>query len=173
LNAIFPSVVTEDMQGMKYLKVFVNANNCIPAILGISIQEAFAEPFISRVAVAVWKEGMDLVSRTGTHLDDLPDFPVLRLTRLTSLPAEEAAKIFSGIMTNLSREPLYGSILQSIKRGRASEIDYINGEFVTLAKDHKLNAPLNEKLVALVHQVEREKKFFTRNEFLASVKGLV
>ena len=32
LNAIFPSVVTEDMQGMKYLKVFVNANNCIPAI---------------------------------------------------------------------------------------------------------------------------------------------
>jgi 2-dehydropantoate 2-reductase len=137
------------------------------------MQEAFADPFISRVAVAVWKEGMDIVSRTGTHLEGLPDFPVLRLTRLTSLPAEEAAKIFSGIMTNLSKEPLYGSILQSIKRGRASEVDYINGEFAALAASHNLNAPLNEKLVMMVHQVEREKKFFTRNEFLSAVKGLV
>jgi 2-dehydropantoate 2-reductase len=173
LKAVFPSVVTEEIKGMKYLKVFVNANNCIPAILGVSMQETFADPFTSRAAVAVWKEGMDIVSRTGTHLADLPDFPVSRLTRLTSLPEEEAAKIFSGIMTNLSTEPLYGSILQSIKRGRASEIGYINGEFVTLAKSHDLDAPLNEKLVELVHQVEREKKFFTRNEFLSAVKGLV
>ncbi len=173
LDAVFPSVVAGDIKGMKYLKVFVNANNCIPAILGVSMQEAFAEPFISRVAVAIWKEGMDIVSRSGTHLEDLPDFPVLRLSRLTSIPVEEAAKIFSGIMTNLSKEPLYGSILQSIKRGRASEIDYINGEFVALAKDHDLNAPLNERLVAMVHQVEREKSFFTRQEFLSAVKGLV
>ncbi|MDD2703375.1 MAG: ketopantoate reductase family protein [Candidatus Omnitrophica bacterium] len=173
LNTIFPSVITEDIKGMKYLKVFVNANNCIPAILGVSMQEAFADPFISRAAVAVWKEGMDIVSRTGTHLEGLPDFPVLRLTRLTSLPAEEAAKIFSGIMTSLSREPLYGSILQSIRRGRPSEIDYINGAFVALAKNNNLDAPLNERLVDLVHQVEREKKFLTRGEFLSAVKGLV
>jgi 2-dehydropantoate 2-reductase len=173
LNTAFPVLDTEDIKGMKYLKIFVNANNCIPAILGVSMQEAFAEPFNNRVAIAIWKEGMDIVSKTGTQLIDLPDFPVLRLTRLISLPAEESARIFSGIMTNLSKEPLYGSILQSIRRGRASEIDYINGEFVNLARSRDFNAPLNEKLIELVHRVEREKKFFTREEFMSALKGFV
>jgi len=92
---------------------------------------------------------------------------------LTSMPITEAAKIFSGIMTNLSKEPLYGSILQSIKRGRASEIDYINGEFVSLAKDNNLNAPLNKKLVKMVHGVEETKRFFTKEELLRKTNGLV
>jgi 2-dehydropantoate 2-reductase len=75
-------------------------------------------------------------------------------------------------MSNLSKEPLYGSILQSIKRGKPSEIDYINGEFVRLARENKLGAPLNEKLVQMVHQVEEKNKFFSKEELLNSTKGL-
>jgi 2-dehydropantoate 2-reductase len=103
----------------------------------------------------------------------LPDFPLERLTKLTSMPALEAARIFSGIMVNLSKEPIYGSILQSIKRGRSSEIDYINGEFVRLAKDNNLTAPLNKRLVKLVHEVEKTGRFFTKEELLHKTKGLV
>jgi 2-dehydropantoate 2-reductase len=76
-------------------------------------------------------------------------------------------------MAGLSKEPVYGSILQSIKRGKASEIDYINGEFVALAKEHKADASLNEKLVEMVHKVEESGKFFSREELINSVKGLV
>jgi 2-dehydropantoate 2-reductase len=67
-------------------------------------------------------------------------------------------------MTNLSKEPLYGSILQSIRRSRPSEIDYINGEFVSLAKEKGYTAPLNEKVVEMVHQVEESNKFFSPKE---------
>ena len=88
------------------------------------------------------------------------------------MPGEEAAKVFSGIMSGLSREPVYGSILQSIKRGRPSEIDYINGEFVRLAKDNGLAAPLNKRLVKMVHEVERTGRFFTKDELLRKTKGL-
>ncbi|MFH0763066.1 MAG: ketopantoate reductase C-terminal domain-containing protein, partial [Candidatus Omnitrophota bacterium] len=84
-------------------------------------------------------------------------------------PILEAAKIFSGIMLNLSKEPLYGSILQSIKRGRASEIDYINGEFVRMAEENNFKAPLNEKLVEMVHQVEKTGKFFSKEQLLKMV----
>jgi len=169
LNKIFPIIVAEDIKGMKYLKVFVNANNCIPAILGKSMQEAFSDLEVSKISMAIWKEGLDIVNRSGVRLESLPDFPLERLTKLTSMPIEESARIYSGIMLGLSKEPLYGSILQSIKRGKASEIDYINGEFVSLARANNLPAPLNEKLVSLVHQVERSGKFFTKEELLKEV----
>ena len=88
------------------------------------------------------------------------------------MPGFEAAKVFSGTMAKLSKDPLYGSILQSIKRGRSSEIDYINGEFLRLAQEYGLAAPLNKKLLEMVHEVEQTNKFFTKEELLDSVKGL-
>ena len=173
LNKIFPTVVADNIQGMKYLKIFVNANNCIPAILGRSMQEAFSDLEISRISIGIWKEGFEATCKAGINLISLPGFPLENVTEMVCMPALEAAKIFSGIMTKLSKDPLYGSILQSIKRGRSSEIEYINGEFVRLAEQQNLYAPLNRKLVEMVHRVEQTGKFFGKEEFLNSTKGLV
>ncbi len=173
LNKIFPTIVAEDLKGMKYLKIFVNANNCISAILGLSMQEAFSDIGVSKISMGIWREGLDVVKRCGIELVSLPDFPLERLSKLTSLPILEGARVFSGIMSGLSKEPLYGSVLQSIKRGRPSEIDYINGEFVNLARTNKFSAPLNERLVAMVHEVEKNKRFFSKDELLDSTKELL
>ncbi len=170
LRSAFTLSNTKEIQAMKWVKVFVNANNCIPAILGKSIQESFRDESVGQLGIRIWIEGLQIVQRAGVQLASLPDFPVERIFKLTSLPIEESGKIFSGIMQGLSREPLYGSILQSIKRGRPTEIDYMNGAFVSLAAQHKLNAPLNAKLVALVHRVERTKNFLTTEELLAEVQ---
>ncbi|MDP2941788.1 MAG: 2-dehydropantoate 2-reductase [Candidatus Omnitrophota bacterium] len=173
LNQIFPTLVSEEIKGMKMLKVFVNANNCIPALLGISMQEAFSDARISSIAMAVWREGLAVVKKAGVALSSLPDFPLERLEKLAGLPLAEAAKIYSGIMANLSKEPLYGSIYQSIKRGRPSEIDYINGEFVNLAKESRASAALNAKLTEMVHQVEGKKGFFTKDELINETRELL
>jgi len=173
LNKAFPVTTSDEILGMKYLKIFVNANNCIPAILGKSMQEVFSSPEVSRVSIAIWKEGLDIVTQSGIKLVSLPDFPLERLTKLTSIPADAAADIFSGIMANLSKAPLYGSILQSIKRKKPSEIDYINGEFVRLAEKNNLNAGLNKKLVEMVHQVEEAGQFFSKEDLLKNTKELL
>ncbi|MCX5712363.1 MAG: hypothetical protein NTY47_04755, partial [Candidatus Omnitrophica bacterium] len=173
LDKAFPAVISQDIKGMKYLKVFVNANNCLPAILGLSMQETFSDLNISRISVEIWKEGFDLVNKAGIKLVSLPGFPLENITRLTALPSQEAAKIFSGIMSNLSKDPLYGSILQSIKRGRSSEIEYINGEFVALARSMKLEAPINKRLVEMVQAVEKNNKFFSKEELIVATQGLL
>jgi len=170
LAEVFPAVKSEDILGMKYLKIFVNANNCLPAILGLSMQEAFADLEVSRISINILREGLEVVSKAKIKLSSLPGFPVENLTRLTSIPSGEAAKVYSGIMAGLSREPLYGSILQSIKRSRASEIDYINGEFLRLAKENNLSAMLNGKLVQMVHEVEATGRFFSKDELLENVR---
>ena len=80
------------------------------------------------------------------------------------MPIEQAAGIINKTLTTLSKEPLYGSILQSIMRGKMSEIDFINGEMVHLANHFKLPATLNSKIVDMVHEVERTGKFFSVEE---------
>jgi 2-dehydropantoate 2-reductase len=173
LNQAFAAVPADGIKGMKYLKIFVNSNNCIPAILGASMQEAFSDADISRISIAIWREGLEIARKAGIRLATLPDFPLERITKLSSMPLDEAAKIFSGIMGNLSKEPLYGSILQSIKRGKSSEIDYINGEFVRLAETCGSKAPLNERLVEMVHSVEKNSRFFSKAELLTRTRELM
>ena len=173
LGKAFPVAVSGNIRGMKYLKIFVNANNCISAILGVSMQEAFSDIEVSRISINIWREGLEVISNAGINLVSLPDFPLERLTKLTGIPSLEAAKIYSGIMGNLSKEPLYGSILQSIKRGKVTEIDYINGEFVRIAKANAATAPLNEKLVSMVHQVEKTGKFFNKEELINSTRQFI
>ncbi len=162
----FDVVVEESIKGPKYLKVFVNLNNCIPAVLGVSMQDAFSDLRLARLAVMLNEEAYEIVDKSGVKLKDLPGYPVSRVESLVSMPVDAAAGIFSQVMASLSKEPLYGSILQSIKRGRPSEIDYINGEIVRLAEENNLPAPLNKKITDMVHKVETGGKFFAREELL-------
>lgn len=169
LSAAFKVNELENIKGAKFLKVFINLNNCIPAILGISMQKAFSDIEISKAAIKLNKEAYDIVTKSGIELESLPTYPKERLQGLVSMPIDEAAQIFSKVMTSLSDKPLYGSILQSIKRDRPSEIDYINGQIVKLALENNLEAPLNKKIVDLVHRVEGTKEFFSKEELLSHI----
>ena len=43
---------------------------------------------------------------------------------------------------------------EDLEKRRLTEVDYLNGEIVALAKKVGTTAPLNERIVALVHDVE-------------------
>jgi hypothetical protein len=46
------------------------------------------------------------------------------------------------------------SLLQDIRKGRPTEIDFLNGEIVRRGRIHGLSTPINERVVGLVHQLE-------------------
>jgi len=161
LKKSFNVVVTDNILGMKWLKVFVNFNNCIPALIGKSMQETFADMELCKLSVMLLKEALPIVQTANVKLVSLPQFPVERVTGLAAMPVEQGAGIINKTLTNLSKEPLYGSILQSIMRGKSSEIDFINGEIVQVASSMRNEAPLNKKVVRMVHEVEETGKFFT------------
>ncbi len=164
LRKAFAVHVTDDIIGMKWLKLFVNFNNCIPALVGKSMQETFADLDLCRLSILLLREGVEITQKAGIKLVSLPQFPVDRILGLSSMPVEQGAQIINKTLTTLSKEPLYGSILQSIMRKKMSEIDFINGEVTQLAKSFSLSAPLNRKVVDMVHRVEREERFFNASE---------
>ena len=49
---------------------------------------------------------------------------------------------------------LKSSSLQSLERGRPTEVDYFNGYIARTAREHGTAAPLNERLTRMVHEVE-------------------
>ncbi len=172
LRTVSGVVRSENILGAKYLKLFINLNNCIAAILGVSMQEAFADVNVAECAIRLNREAFRIVSLAGIMLESLPGYPKERIEGLLGMPIDKAAAFFSKIMMSLSKEPLYGSILQSIQRGKPSEIDYINGEIVRLAKSIGKDASLNRKLVDLVHRVEAKKEFFTREELISECMSI-
>ncbi len=159
LKKAFSIVVTPDIVGMKWLKLFINFNNCIPALVGKPMQETFSDLDLCKLSIMLLKEGVEIVQRAKIELVSLPQFSSDRILGLTKMPLEQAAGIINKTLTTLSKEPLYGSILQSIMRQRTSEIDFINGEIVMLAKQVGTSAPLNTKIVDLVHGVENSRNF--------------
>ncbi len=173
MERVFSVVVSENIMGMKWLKLFVNLSNCLPALIGKSMQESFTDLEMCAIGIALLREGLQLIDRTEeVTLNSLPTYPEERLRGLVTMPVKESAKIFSQIMTNLSKEPLYGSILQSIRRGKPSEIDYINGAFVSLAGEDGGSAPLNKKVVEMVHQVETSNGFFSAEGVIKEFRDL-
>ncbi|HQP91393.1 MAG TPA: ketopantoate reductase C-terminal domain-containing protein, partial [Candidatus Omnitrophota bacterium] len=170
LKIAFNAMEVEDILAMKWSKIFVNFSNCLPALAGKSMQETYSNLEICKLALRLLKEGFEVVDKLGIKLMSMPDFDIEKLKGLSMMPSDEAAPIYSGIMTNLSKDPLYGSILQSIQRGRPSEIDFINGEIANQAKLNNIEAKLNTRASELVHQVEITKKFLTFEEIISEME---
>jgi hypothetical protein len=55
------------------------------------MQEAFVNPEISKISLAIWKEGFRIISKLGIKLASLPGFPIENITKLISMPSDEAA----------------------------------------------------------------------------------
>lgn len=170
LKHAFNVVEVENISAMKWTKIFINSSNCLPALVGKSMQETYADLVMCQLALRILKEGFEVVKTLGIELPNLPDFEIDKLRGLTQMDLQEAAPIFSSIMTNLSEEPLYGSILQSIQRGKRTEIDYINGEIANQARLHNVEAKLNTRVTGLVHNIERDGKFLTFEQVLEKIE---
>lgn len=164
LSLAFDVVVVDNIVSVEWAKLFSNLHNCIPALLGKSLQETFADLDMAKLAITLLKEGLQVLENAGIKLVNLAEFELDKLRQLTQLPLEEAAQSFSKEINNLGKDPVYGVILENIKRGYPSEIDYINGEFVHLSRFNSIGANLNAKIVIFINKVEKTKFFFTVDE---------
>jgi len=79
-------------------------------------------------------------------------------------PLSISSSILKDKAKSLGEQPILGSTLQSIKRGKSTEVDYLNGEIVSLGKRMGIPTPVNSLMVELVHKVESTGKFLTIDE---------
>jgi len=115
------------------------------------------------------KEGINVVEKSGISLKTLPDIDprktIWRLSLLNSIILNIGSRLMK-IKGNART-----SMWQSLSRGRPTEIDFINGEIINLARKNNLKAPINAKLVELVK--EAEKTYSTKSFESSELKKLL
>ncbi len=128
---------TENSIGWKWAKTIVNSViNPLGAILEVKNGALLENPWLEGLSVDIAREGCTVAQQMGVEFEVHPLellWDTLRRTRDN-----------------------YNSMLQDLRRGRPTEVDYINGRIVEYAKGLGLDAPRNELLWALVKAKEKK-----------------
>jgi 2-dehydropantoate 2-reductase len=162
LNQVVPTRVSNNVKGAHWLKLIVNLNNALPALTNFSMSQVYSDPYLRTLAIRLMREGLFIVKQAGIKLESLPDVTIALTRLMTLIPVSIAARLIAAKARRLETKwPILSSTLQSIRRNRSTEIDYLNGEIVKLGKQLGLSTPLNAKIVELVHQVEQTRNFFS------------
>jgi 2-dehydropantoate 2-reductase len=171
LRPALPIEVTPDIEGAQWTKLLINHINALPAITGMSVQEVVADDRLRRLMAASMRETVRIARRIGARFAEVQGVSGGILNLIGAAPlwlAEQFPRLLSRRMGDV---PNPGSTLQSIRRGRLTEIDFLNGAVVRAAAEHGLEAPVNAAIVALVHEVERSGTFLTPDEVAARIPG--
>jgi 2-dehydropantoate 2-reductase len=131
-----PCEITSQIKRDMWLKFLVNCSyNGISGIGQISYGEMVRIP--------------EIVNQINRITDEFIQIAALEGVEITQAEGREAnALIASTMVTQRS------STAQDLARGKATEIDYLNGYIVQLAKKHGVEVPYNESVHALVKMLE-------------------
>lgn len=162
LNQAIPTHSSANIRGAHWLKLLINLNNALPALTNSSVQAVYADPYLRLLAIRLLREGLAVVTRAGIQLESLPEVSVTLIRLLSTLPVRIAARLMAAkVRRTVAATPVLGSTLQSLRRQRPTEIDYLNGEIVHLGAEVGVATPLNTAVVALIHHVEQHGQFWT------------
>ncbi len=164
LSKALPTEIGEDIRGAHWTKLIMNLNNAVMAVTGLPMQECSQYSQIRKLNINLMKEGFKVIKRSGIKVVPVPGIPLSLMKTMTWIPLPVSSFVFKSKIKSYGKLPVLGSTLQSIKRGKNTEIDYLNGEIVKLGKKNGIPTPVNSLIVELVHQTETTGKFLTVNE---------
>jgi 2-dehydropantoate 2-reductase len=165
-------IVTDaNVVGAQYNKLVFNT---LGAASSLSASDFLGEAVLHRewrntVAIPLQRESLNVLAQSGVRLSRIPGAPdafrFQRLLRLLNWPMLGRLTEFV-IRAFFNRKPIRFSLGIDLARGRKTEVDFINGEIVRLATANQVSAPLNTKVVELVHQLEQRGGFLSRGEVM-------
>ena len=156
--------ITENISGQVWSKLLVNsAFSGLGAVSGLLYREVIADPAGKEAALAVWREGYDVGMAQGITLDRVLGVPAEALVvrgREDEQKAGEALEVAMGYAGATK-----ASMLQDLERGAKTEVDVINGGVVERGREYGIETPFNERVVELMHAMERGERRPGRDVF--------
>jgi 2-dehydropantoate 2-reductase len=152
-RAGLPLIMRSDMLPVQWAKLMFNLNNPINALANRPLKEQLSQRAYRRCLALAQREALALLAHAGIAPARLTPFPPRWIPRILSVPDTWFKRLASKM---LEIDPLArSSMSDDLAAGRATEIDWINGEVVHLAERLKRSAPVNARLCALIREAER------------------
>jgi 2-dehydropantoate 2-reductase len=148
-------VLAPDIRGAQFTKLLVNQVNALPAITGLSVQQTVADARLLPILAQGMVETVAVGDAAGVAWGRIGGVDAKAVASIRTGGTAAAAELARTLAAGMGEVPNPASMLQSIRRGRTTEVDQINGAIVTLGGAHGIPTPINAALVTLVHEVER------------------
>jgi len=142
-----------DMAAVQWAKLLLNLNNAINALSDLPIKEELSQRSYRRCLVLAQREALGLLDAAGIRPAKLTSVPPHWMPHVLALPDALFRRVANAM---IAIDPsARGSMWYDLHAGRLTEVDWLNGEVVRLAKTLDRVAPVNARLATLVHAVEQ------------------
>lgn len=154
LSAVMPTTVVANFAGAQWTKLVINQVNALPAITGLSAQEVIGHTGLRMAMTASMREAVRVALGARVRFEAIQSLTHRRLMSFAAAPLWVGQLLPALMSRRMGATPNPGSTLQSVRRGQPSEVDYLNGAVVRAADAIGRRAPVNHRMVELVHEVE-------------------
>ncbi|MFX1538147.1 MAG: ketopantoate reductase family protein, partial [Promethearchaeota archaeon] len=158
-----PVRITDNIYGVLYSKLTANAGiNSLGAICGLHLGEMLGNKRNRLLLMGIIAEAVQVAQKLDIQFEKISgvDISRLALTRADSRLNLLKKHMFIRAMGFKFRK-VKSSTLQSLERGRPSEIDYLNGYIVKKGESLDVATPINTAIVQLVKEIEKGKRKIT------------
>ncbi len=156
ITAGLPTKLTDNIQGVLWGKILLNLNNALNVLSDKPLKEQLSDRSYRKVLAKCIDEARAIIENSGIDIIKVGKVPPKLISKILRLPNFAFQTIAKGM---LKIDPqARSSMWEDLQGGRSTEIDYINGAVIDLAKKNKLEAPISSYIVSLVYQAFSEGK---------------
>ncbi|MFZ2100214.1 MAG: 2-dehydropantoate 2-reductase [Oricola sp.] len=142
------TIISPDIEAVQWGKLLYNLNNPVNALSGIPLKRELSTRAYRQVFAALIREALTVLKAAGVRPAKIGKVGPGLLAPILDLPDWLFLRIAAGMLS--IDENAKTSMLEDIEKGRAPEVDWLNGEIVALGKKTGVPTPANERIVALV-----------------------
>lgn len=156
LNEVVPARISDNIMGELYAKLIINACiNSLGVIVGVRLGQLLANRQARRIFIAVMREAIDVANALGIKVERGGGGQLDYYTFLAGKGFVKSLKRHLFIRAiGFKYRRIKSSSLQSIERGRPTEIDYLNGYIVDQGRAKGVPVPINSTIVKMVKEIE-------------------
>jgi 2-dehydropantoate 2-reductase len=147
---------TTNIAGVQWGKLLLNLNNALNALADLPLRQQLAQRSWRRLFADQMAEGLAAIRAEGIRPVSSTPIPASWTPALLRLPDAVFAMLLGRTM-KIDPEAR-SSMWEDLQRGRATEIDYLQGVITGIADRHGLQVPLSRRVVALIKNAEASGK---------------
>lgn len=160
LSQIVSTRITNNIYGALFSKLMFNAcANSVGAATGLPLGAMLRLEGVPRLFRRILAEATAVAAAAGITIE--PYSGQFNLMRLLTADGPFAA-FLRGFLALLLGAFGYGNVrsstLQSLDRGRTTEVDWLNGYIVGLGGRHGVDTPVNRRMVEVVKEIEQGRR---------------
>jgi 2-dehydropantoate 2-reductase len=145
-----------DIAGVQWGKLLFNLNNALNALSDLPLRQQLAQRSWRRLFADQIAEGLAAIRAEGIRPVSSTPIPVGWTPSLLRLPDSLFGMLLGRTM---KIDPqARSSMWEDLRRGRRTEIDYLQGVITEIADRRGLQVPLSRRIVALIKRAEGERK---------------